>query len=355
MTPNHPALIATVAFASTCVGLHALAQTPAKLAPKPAAAQPAKTAAKPTATPTLTASPAPTAKASNSNPRGLPTNMHSVDRVQAIIEYTKKKRTELKNYACPPNVNVEAGTGMGPATLAFTRAAVSPSLCSTSADLAPSSERGGPCLSCYYQGGVELRRSAPQRHSCWVKPDATNSFACEYVPPLPVSQTCQFEIDPGNMDLYPFGDHTRGDTDLYTEGSLLDPGSLAEIDVTVKLVRSGSKLVWKLDGEVKESNPDHTTFGDYKSIDLKSSDVKNGTLADIETCLASYGTQRPFPERTGSAGTVSDGNDWHDYSTVFSQGTLRFSMSCRVDTNGSDSGQVGCKNINVERFSLNLK
>jgi hypothetical protein len=353
MISNHRTLIVTLATMSTFVGTGSLAQVPAQQAPKPAA--PRATATAPRATTSPTAAPAPTATAKKANPRGLPINSPALDRLVALIEYQKKKRAEIKNFSCPPNVTVAAGTGIGPATLAFTNASASQSICSGVADLAPAAERGGPCLTCNYQNGVSLKRSGPKSHACWVKPDAANGFACEFVPPLPASQTCIFEIDPGGMDLYPFGSHTRGDTDMYTEGSLFDPGSMVSMHVTVKLARSGNKLVWKLSGEAKETAPDHTTFSEQKTIDLKSSDVKNGTVADVETCLAAYGSQRPLTEPTTTYAHILDDEGWYNTDTIPSEGPLQFSMRCRVDTDGSDTGQVGCQSINVERFTINIK
>jgi hypothetical protein len=334
-------------------GFGLLASAEERSPPRPAAAartaapaQPARTAA--------VAAPSTTPVKAKANPRGLPLIATGVDRIKAIIEYQKQKRAELKTFGCPPSVTVAAGTGLGPATLAFTSARVASSQCPTSTDMAPVAERGGRCLECNYQYGVQLERSGPKSHSCWVKPDAKDNFVCEYVPPVPASQTCVFQIDPGPMDLYAFANHTRGDSDLYTEGSLFDPGSTAVIELSVKLARTGNKLVWKLSGEAKETAPDHTTFSGQKTIDLKSSDIKNGSVADIETCLAAYGTQRPFAEPSITREANYSWEGWLEFGSYGSE-LLQMSWRCRADTAGSDTGQVGCKDIDVEPFTLNLK
>lgn len=263
----------------------------------------------------------------------------------------------VKNYTCPAQIEI-AGTSpsFGPASLAFTTASVSPSSCGASSDLAPASARGGHCMTCSYQNGVALRRSGGPRTVCWRVPETNDKIACEEVPQLPPSQTCQFEIRPPAVDLEPL-DHVRGDDDLWADGGLFRNFSIVNLDAA--LVRgtgsSSGKLFLEIDAEIEESAPDYTTFRDSKRIEITSSHLAAGTAADIAACLGNFTANRPFTSLTGTNGLATGGYDRTDLNPIHGTGTLRIGASCKVDSPGEDIGDVGCNPIAIEPFTLSLR
>ena len=128
MTSNHLTLVAPLILAASFVGLDSLAQVPAQKAQKPAPVQTARTASQPAATP------APKGTASKPNPRQLPSNSPAIDRTLALIQYQKKKRDEIKNYSCPPNVRLDTRpttSSVSPSCTDSTRSARSNAMAST--------------------------------------------------------------------------------------------------------------------------------------------------------------------------------------------------------------------------------
>jgi hypothetical protein len=195
-----------------------------------------------------------------------------------------------------------------------------------------------------------------------VKPDLTSAFACEYVPPtpsLPVSQTCDFQLRPVDINLHPFS-HTRGDTDKNTDGAAITGYDPSRVNLTIDatVTRNNNDLVLIVSGRMEESESDWTTYIRAQSFLLGYGqvvpDILNGTRADVSACFAAYGSQRPFPGISGQLKIATGGNGFKDYPASWGTGPLRFSAHCRVDESGSND-VLGCDRISFEPFRLVLK
>ncbi|HEX6273996.1 MAG TPA: hypothetical protein VFZ53_13200, partial [Polyangiaceae bacterium] len=309
-------------------------QAPARAtAAKPASAQAAKTAA------------------------ATPANPPKIAWAAGLVERAKKNG--IKTFDCPTSLKLEPAGNFGTATLAFRAASATSTACPASSDLAPANDRGSFCLVCSFDAAIQLKRSGPKNHTCWVKPDDSNSFACEYVPPTPpppVTETCNFQLRPANVDLHPF-DHTDGDKDMNTDGGFMgSDASWVDLEVDASLGREGNDLVLTVSGKMKESESDWTTYKKSKKFVIgdRSGEILNGTKADINACFAAYGTQRPFTAKSGSLNILTGGNGFQDYPATWMSGTLRFSSTCRVDQDGS-SDVLGCNKLSFEQLSVLIK
>lgn len=275
-----------------------------------------------------------------------------------LLLKAKAVEAGVKTYTCPAEIEIAGTTpSFAPGSLAFTSASVAHSTCGGSSDLAPAGARGGHCMTCSYQNGVTLRRSGGPNTVCWRVPETNDKMACEDVPPVPPSQTCQFEIRPPAIDLKPLGDHVRGDDDLWADGGLFSNFSIVRLEAA--LVRgtgsSSGKLFLELDTEIEESAPDYTTFRDHKRVEITTSHLAAGTAADIAACLGNFPANRPFLALTGSNSLATGGYDPVELHPIHGTGTLRIGATCKVDSPGEDIGDVGCDPIAIEPFSIFLR
>jgi hypothetical protein len=276
---------------------------------------------------------------------------------RALLLKAKAAEAGVAKYTCPAEIDVGgSNTSFARGSFAFTGASVSTASCGGSTDLAPANARGGHCMTCSYQNGVTLRRSGGPRTVCWRVPETSNQMACEEVPPLPPSQTCQFEITPPVVDLMPLGDHVGGDDDLWAGGGLFSNFTKATVDVTLErgTGSSSGKLFLQVDAQIQETEPDYTTFRDSKRIEIKTSHLTAGTAADIAACLNNFTANRPFTELTGHAGLVAYEYEPFQLSTD-RMARLQVEATCTFDSPGEDIGDVGCNPIEVAPFSVSLR
>ncbi len=370
------ALILGIATVFVCA--HALAQVPTRVDPTKRPAQPIQTV--PTAAPTPApaprpVTPPPAAQAPSASSTGtraqLPVNPQqaaqrqptsatpsssakSNDPLARLIE--RAKRDGVKTFRCPATLEMGAtpGTMTSLRTFAFESAGVSSGACASYYDLAPTTDRGLRCMECRYGAGLTLRRSAPKEYSCWVKPDASSTFACEHVPPPPAGQTCRFEITLRDVDLHPFTNHTRGDTDMDSEGGVFEEPAFPDLIVDASITRNADELTLQVHGTVEEGGGDRTTFNRSLTRPIASVDIENGTKADVAACLASYGANRPFPAIEGRIRAGSAGHSLREYHTGPDH-DLQFKVQCRTDTEGDDEGQVGCDPIEFDRLTITIR
>jgi hypothetical protein len=322
----------TVSISATALTLAAvsIAQTPARTAAKPTAAQPAKT---------------------------TPATPPKIAWAAGLIERAKKNG--IKTFDCPASLKLDPAGNFGPASLAFRSASATSSTCAASSDLAPANDRGNFCLVCSFDSGLQLRRSGPKSHTCWVKPDDANTFACEYVaptPPPPITETCNFQLRPADVDLHPFN-HTRGDKDMNTDGGFMgSDASWVDLEVDVTLTREGNDLVLNVSGKMEESESDWTTYSKSKKFVIgdRSGEILNGSKADINACFAAYGTQRPFAAKVGSLDILTGGTGFKDFPATWTSGVVKFSSSCRVDQDGSND-VLGCNKLSFEQLNVLIK
>lgn len=363
---KQPFAILGVAASTLVLGGIATAQKPG---PAGKSNAPTFTSRPPPATPPPPPPAAPTSAASGSEdpgrarvpsspasaPPSPPSTAPKASRFQWLKDYTKTAK-QANRLVCPSTVTTSQESSFAPPTFTFERASVEGS-CSTTNDLAPVAERGGPCAVCSYKNGLQLRRSAGKQKSCWVHPEIPTTVVCENVPPLPPSQTCRFDIQLPTISLYPL-DHLSGDNDLWSEGSLFTYNSTTvNIDVAV-LRGSGperNKLFLSANMRLSEFADDHTTFGKSQVFEIQNAHLKAGSVNDIETCLKSFGANRPFVGPNGSFSLSTRGEGWDDFPATWSSGAIRFSSHCRTDDRGSDIGAVGCNSIKFDPISVYLR
>ena len=256
----------------------------------------------------------------------------------------------IKNYKCPAELLLPSGTTFtSQPGLKFVRANAYPGGCQN--DLSPEGERGGFCMSCFFEASLVIRRSSGPNTKCWVSQSEKDEFSCEYVPPPPPSQTCNFKIKLPIVNLMPYTQHTKGDKDLHSHANILGVNYVdMKIDAEIQrgIGPQSNALFLVLSAVHAEGGGDQTTFKKDYAIKLGDEHYLDATAVDVANCLASYGSQRPLtilPK--GEIGQRSlEGHDWRILETWKGESNLIEKAECRFDTKYSDDmKRVGCRKI----------
>jgi len=258
----------------------------------------------------------------------------------------------FKTFKCPAELQFPSGTTFtNQDGLKFVRANANAGGCQ--ADLSPDSDKGGYCLTCGYEASVYIRRSSGLNYKCWVSDSNKDEFTCEYVAPLPPSQTCNFQIKLPVVNLMPYTQHTRGDKELhgYTSGQVI-LGGFIFLNVDAEIQRGigpqSNALFLVMSATQSENQGDKTTFKKEPfAIKLQDEHYVNATAAHVANCLASYGTQRPLSiNPKGTIQLNSAGHEWQTIDNWRDTSNLIDKAECRFDTKHSDDmKRVGCRKV----------
>ncbi|GAB4269217.1 MAG: hypothetical protein Kow0029_05110 [Candidatus Rifleibacteriota bacterium] len=141
-------------------------------------------------------------------------------------------------------------------------------------------------------------------------------------------------IHPAKFDLYPFKKHTCGDTEMAGHKPVMT------ISGKVYAQDKGKKLYVKVNGKVRESKRDWTTFED-------SADVK---IFDRDVSAPGYVVVKFSPKEGELSYTF--GKDDHSWRTAKSAKGLIRSFSGLGDTKGKDSGRLGARQIELAPIEI---
>ncbi len=255
----------------------------------------------------------------------------------------------FKNFKCPAELKFPAETTFTSKTgLKFVEARANPGGCQF--DLNPETDKGGFCMSCAYEGHLAIRRSSGSNYKCWVSDSHKDELTCEYVAPLPPSQTCVFDIRLPIVDLMPYTQHTKGDKDLHSYSNIfglnhVDLRIIAEIQRGIG--PQSDALFVVLSATHTEGGGDKTTFKKDFAVKLEDQHYVNATAVDVANCLASYGSQRPLSinPKGDIGGRSLEGHNWETIENTIRRDLIR-KAECRFDTKYSDDmKRVGCRKI----------